>query len=84
MEKKVIKQKNSHLLRHILVHLCNTFCCYYSKYTRDVNWKSPTKAFCLYNPTPPHPLPPPRHISLLPYTSNIGEAMGLYDINKNP
>ena len=79
-------QKNYHLLRDILVHFCNTFYRCYSKYMRDVNWKSPTTAFCLYNPRRP-PVPPspplPRHISLLQYTSTIGKAMGLYDINKN-
>ena len=56
-------QKNYHLLRDILVHFCNTFYRCYSKYMRDVNWKSPTTAFCLYNPRrppgPPSPPPPP-------------------------
>ena len=40
MAKKFIK-KIYRLLSDILVHFRNTFCCYYSKYMRDANWKSP-------------------------------------------
>ena len=40
MAKKGIK-KIYRLLSDILVHFCNTFYCYYSKYMRDANWKSP-------------------------------------------